>query len=102
MAQVAGATPPAASPGQESTGPGFPTRPHLLADMAALPPEARTRRSPFPRPGGAREPSASGAGAQEGGAREQPARLSTLPPSAAGSTRRAKRRAGKETRPRLP
>lgn len=41
-------------------------------------------------------------GAQGGGARERPARLSTRPPSAAGSTQRAQRRAGKETRPRLP
>lgn len=41
-------------------------------------------------------------GAQGGGARERPARLSTRPPSAAGSTQSAQRRAGKETRPRLP
>lgn len=58
MAQVAGDTPPAASPGQESTGPDFPTQPHLLADMGATPPEARTRRAPSPPrwgPGAERE-----------------------------------------------
>lgn len=101
MAQVAGDTPPAASPGQESTGPDFPTQPHLLADMGATPPEARTRCAPFPHPGGAQEPSASGVGARGGGAGEPPARLGTLPPSAAGSTQR-RAPAGKETRPGLP